>query len=292
MIQYLDIVEDIMTRGFDRKNERTGEVTRSLFGVTERFNLQEEFPIVKAKFTAFKTMSKELLWFLKGGTNIRWLQENNCHIWDEWADENGDLGPVYGKQWRSWTRYEPIRTIKNSTILGNGEVETETQVVTRTAQIDQIANVIDKLKNNPSDRRIMVNAFNIGELQDMKLPPCHYTFQFYVDNKNRLSCMWNQRSVDTFLGLPFNIASYALLTHMIAQVCNLEVGELIFVGGDTHIYHNHFPMVEEMMSRPIKTEKAKLWLNPAITDIDHFTIDDIRLDNYHYHPKIEAPVAV
>ena len=291
MIQYLNIVEKIMSQGFDRKNERTGEVTRSLFGVTERFNLQEEFPIVKAKFTAFKTMSKELLWFLQGSTNIKWLQENNCHIWDEWADENGNLGPVYGKQWRAWTRYNILSTSQQSVIMPN-LVKTKQTVVAELEHIDQIANVIDKLKNNPSDRRIMVNAFNVGELQDMKLPPCHYTFQFYVDNMGRLSCMWNQRSVDVGLGLPFNIASYALLTHMIAQVCDLEVGELIFVGGDTHIYHNHFPMVEEMMSRPRITDKAQLWLNPEIKDIDKFTMNDIRLDNYKYHPKIEAPVAI
>lgn len=291
MKQYLNIAEQIMSSGFDRKNERTGEVTRSLFGVTARFNLQEEFPIVKAKFTAFKTMSKELLWFLMGSTNIKWLQDNNCKIWDEWADENGDLGPVYGKQWRAWTRYKVANTEMRSVILPNS-VKTQKMVVAEVEHIDQIANVIDKLKNNPSDRRIMVNAFNVGEIQDMKLPPCHYTFQFYVDNKNRLSCMWNQRSVDVGLGLPFNIASYALLTHMIAQVCDLAVGELIFVGGDTHIYHNHFPMIEEMLSRPRIDEKAKLWLNPEIKDIDKFTIDDIRLDNYVYHPKIEAPVAV
>lgn len=291
MKQYLDLCQDILDNGFNRKNERTGEVTRSVFARQLRFNLKEEFPIVKAKFTAFKTMSVELLWFLSGDTNTKFLTDNNCKIWNEWADKDGNLGPVYGHQWRKWTRYKEIATTQ-STVINGRAVKSTDQFVVEKETIDQIAMVIKKLKYSPSDRRIMVMAYNVGELDDMALPPCHYVFQFFVNDKNELSCMWNQRSVDTFLGLPFNIASYALLTHMIAQVCDLEVGELIFTGGDCHLYENQFEQTKEMLSRPLITDKAKLWINPEIKDIDDFKISDFKLENYVYHPAIKAQVIV
>lgn len=292
MTPYLSLCTDIMDNGFDRKNERTGVTTRSVFGRMIRFDLRNEFPIVKAKRIAFKTMTTELLWFLKGSTNIKFLSENNCHIWDEWADENGDLGPVYGKQWRSWTKYKIVRKSQYISMNGETHAHVQHQSTVEDEPIDQIAELIDKLKTNPSDRRLLVLAYNVGELDQMALPPCHYAFQFFVNNKNELSCMWNQRSCDTFLGLPFNIASYALLTHMIAQVCELKVGELIGCMGDTHIYDNHFNQVNEMLSRPLINEPAQLWLNPNIDDIDKFTLNDIRLDNYICHPPIKAPIAV
>jgi len=292
MRQYLELCQDILDNGFDRKNERTGEVTRSVFGRQLRFDLRKEFPIVKAKRIAFRVMIVELIWFLSGSTNIKFLTDNNCHIWNEWANEDGDLGPVYGKQWRSWNRYEVIRHSQFITYGGRTIANIEHQQTTKITPIDQIASVIHKLKTNPSDRRMLVIAYNPGEVDKMALPPCHYAFQFFVNNKNELSCMWNQRSVDTFLGLPFNIASYAVLTHMIAQVCNLQVGELIASLGDTHLYENHFNAVTEMLSRPLITEPAQLWLNPQVDDIDKFTITDIRLDNYKHHETIKAPIAV
>lgn len=291
MINYIDLCDDILENGFDRKNERTGVSTRSVFGRHLRFDLREEFPIVKAKFTAFKTLTTELLWFLRGDTNIQYLKDNNCRIWNEWADEKGELGPVYGKQWRRLTQY---RVLSNSTFaeFNGAQPKIKIRYLTEKYEIDQIANAIHLLKTDPSNRRIMVNAYNVGEIQDMALAPCHYNFQFFVNNKNELSCLWNQRSVDTFLGLPFNIASYALLTHMIAQVCGLKVGELIASLGDTHIYENHFDAVREMVSRELITEKATLVLNPEIKNIDYFTLEDIKLENYVYHPSIKAPIAV
>lgn len=291
MKNYLDLCQDILDNGFNRKNIRTGEVSRSVFARQLRFNLKEEFPIVKAKFTAFKTMSHELLWFLKGSTNIGYLTENNCHIWDEWADKNGELGPVYGKQWRNWTKHNIVGKTQTSEIIGE-QIKTRARYITEVTNIDQIAEVIQKLKHDPSDRRMMVMAYNVGELDEMALPPCHYTFQFFVNDKNELSCMWQQRSVDTFLGLPFNIASYALLTHMIAQVCDLQVGELIFSGGDVHLYENQFEATREMLKRPLIETKAKLWLNPEIKNIDDFTANDILLNNYEYHPSIKVKVVV
>jgi thymidylate synthase len=291
MIEYLKLCQDILDNGFDRKNERTGEVTRSVFGRQLRFDLRKEFPIVKAKFTPIKSLTVELLWFLSGSTNIQFLHDHDCHLWDEWADENGNFGPIYGKQWRDWTRYKVVRETQ-TTEFAKKIPKTTKQFVVEKESIDQIGMLIHKLKTDPSHRRLLVNAFNVGELPDMALPPCHYAFQFFVNDKQELSCMFNMRSNDVGLGLPLNIASYAILTHMIAQVCDLKVGELIYVGGDVHIYHNHFDMVNEMLLRPLISEPAQLWLNPQITNIDDFTVGDIRLENYKYHPKISAPIAV
>lgn len=261
MKQYLDLLQDIMGNGVD-KLDRTGVGTRSVFGRQMRFDLSKGFPLVTTKKVHLKSIIHELLWFIKGSTNIKYLQDNGVRIWNEWADENGDLGPVYGSQWRNW----------------NGE------------GIDQLAEVIDKLKHNPNDRRMIVSAWNVGKIAEMRLPPCHMMFQFYVAG-NKLSCMLYQRSCDMFLGVPFNIASYALLTMMIAQVCGLEPGEFIHTLGDTHIYHNHFEQVREQLSRqPLPLPVMKL--NPAVKNIDDFTYDDFTLEGYESYGKLAAPVAV
>lgn len=261
MKQYLDLLQDIMDNGVD-KLDRTGVGTRSVFGRQMRFDLSKGFPLVTTKKVHLKSIIHELLWFIKGSTNIKYLQDNGVRIWNEWADENGDLGPVYGSQWRNW----------------NGE------------GIDQLAEVIDKLKHNPNDRRMIVSAWNVGKIAEMRLPPCHMMFQFYVAG-NKLSCMLYQRSCDMFLGVPFNIASYALLTMMIAQVCGLEPGEFIHTLGDTHIYHNHFEQVREQLSRhPLPLPVMKL--NPAVKNIDDFTYDDFTLEGYESYGKLAAPVAV
>jgi len=289
MQQYLDLVRHVYTNGTD-KTDRTGTGTRSLFGQQIRFDLQEEFPIVHAKFTAFRLIAVELLWLLSGNTNIKYLHDNNNHIWDEWADEFGGLGPVYGAQWRNWQKYTivnpgdyPIDHSDGPKTLINAKVRVES--------IDQIRDLVNKLKSNPNDRRLIVSAWNVSDIPNMALPPCHAFFQFYVAN-GKLSCHLTQRSWDLFLGAPYNIASYALLTYMLAQTCGFGVGELIVSSGDTHIYQNHFTQVEEMLSRESITTQAKLWLNPEIKDIDDFKLDDIRLDNYYYHNAIKAPVAV
>lgn len=261
MKQYLDLLQDIMDNGVD-KLDRTGVGTRSVFGRQMRFDLSKGFPLVTTKKVHLKSIIHELLWFIKGSTNIKYLQDNGVRIWNEWADENGDLGPVYGSQWRNW----------------NGE------------GIDQLAEVIDKLKHNPNDRRMIVSAWNVGKIAEMRLPPCHMMFQFYVAD-NKLSCMLYQRSCDMFLGVPFNIASYALLTMMIAQVCGLEPGEFVHTLGDTHIYHNHFEQVREQLSRqPLPLPIMKL--NPAVKNIDDFTYDDFTLEGYESYGKLVAPVAV
>ena len=261
MQQYLDLLRDIMDNGVD-KMDRTGVGTRSVFGRQMRFDLSKGFPLVTTKKVHLKSIIYELLWFIKGDTNVKYLQDNGVRIWNEWADENGDLGPVYGSQWRNW----------------NAE------------GIDQLADVIDKLKHNPNDRQMIVSAWNVSKIPQMKLPPCHMMFQFYVAN-NKLSCMLYQRSCDMFLGVPFNIASYALLTMMVAQVCNLELGEFVHTLGDTHIYHNHFEQVREQLSRkPLPLPQMKL--NPAVTDINDFKYEDFELLNYQCHGKLEGKVAV
>ncbi len=261
MQQYLDLLRDIMENGVD-KMDRTGVGTRSVFGRQMRFDLSKGFPLVTTKKVHLKSIIHELLWFLKGETNVKYLQENGVRIWNEWADENGELGPVYGSQWRNW----------------NGE------------GIDQIAEVIETLKKKPNDRRMIVSAWNVGKIPEMHLPPCHMMFQFYVAN-NKLSCMLYQRSCDMFLGVPFNIASYALLTMMVAQVCGLEPGEFIHTLGDTHIYHNHFEQVREQLSHtPYSLPQMKI--NPNVKNIDDFKYEDFELVNYQSYDTIRAQVAV
>ncbi len=261
MKQYLDLLRDILENGVD-KMDRTGVGTRSVFGRQMRFDLNEGFPLLTTKKMHLKSIIYELLWFIRGDTNVRYLQEHGVRIWNEWADENGDLGPVYGAQWRNWN--------------GDG--------------IDQLAEVIETLKRNPNDRRMIVSAWNPSQLKAMHLPPCHMMFQFYVAN-GKLSCMLYQRSCDMFLGVPFNIASYALLTMMIAQVCGLKLGDFVHVLGDTHIYHNHFEQVKEQLKRvPLALPQMKI--NPDIKDINDFKFEDFELQNYQSYPPIKAQVAV
>ena len=264
MQQYNELLRHVMQHG-TKKEDRTGTGTVSVFGYQMRFNLQDGFPLVTTKKVHTKSIIHELLWFLKGETNIKYLKDNGVSIWDEWADENGNLGPVYGYQWRSWPS-------------ANGE------------HIDQITQLIDQIKKNPDSRRLLVNAWNVSEISKMKLPPCHILFQFYVAD-GKLSCQLYQRSADLFLGVPFNIASYALLTHMVAQVCDLKVGEFIHTLGDAHVYSNHFEQVNLQLTReplPLPTLK----LNPEVKNIFDFTYEDIAIENYQSHPAIKAAVAV
>tara|TARA_B100000674_G_scaffold418632_1_gene369154 strand:+ start:2623 stop:3417 length:795 start_codon:yes stop_codon:yes gene_type:complete len=264
MKQYLNLIEKVMNEGV-LKEDRTGTGTKSIFGHQMRFDLSKGFPCVTTKKLHLKSIIHELLWFLKGDTNIKYLKENGVRIWDEWADENGNLGNVYGYQWRSWPTV-------------NGE------------HIDQIKNVIDTLKSNPNSRRIIVSAWNVGEIEKMALPPCHTFFQFYVAN-GKLSCQLYQRSADIFLGVPFNIASYALLTMMIAQVCNLKLGDFVHSLGDAHIYSNHFNQAKIQLSRKPK-DLPKMVINANIKDIFKFKFNDFELINYDYHPHIKAKVAI
>jgi len=270
MQQYLDLVKHIKETGTD-KSDRTGTGTRSVFGYQMRFDLAKGFPMVTTKKTHLKSIIYELLWFLKGDTNIAYLKEHKVKIWDEWADENGDLGPVYGKQWRSWQGADGVET-------------------------DQVKELIEQLKTNPDSRRLIISAWNVAELPKMKLMPCHCLFQFYTSapdekGKRKLSCQLYQRSADVFLGVPFNIASYALFTMMIAQVCDMEPGEFIHSFGDVHLYNNHFEQADLQLSRtPYALPQMKI--NPAVTDIFNFTFEDFELLNYESHPGIKAQVAV
>ena len=264
MQQYLKLLSHILETGTD-KSDRTGTGTRSVFGYQMRFDLSEGFPLVTTKKTHLKSIIYELLWFLRGETNIAWLKEHGVSIWDEWADENGDLGPVYGKQWRSWEG-------------ADGKV------------VDQVKELIRQIKTNPDSRRMIISAWNVADLPDMKLMPCHCIFQFYVAD-GKLSCQLYQRSADVFLGVPFNIASYALLTMMIAQVCDLRPGDFIHSFGDAHLYNNHFEQAHLQLSRdpyPLPTMK----INPEVKDIFDFKFEDFELVNYQSHPGIKAPVAV
>lgn len=264
MQQYLQLLEDILENGIE-KTDRTGVGTRSVFGRQLRFDLQQGFPLLTTKKLHIRSIIYELLWFLSGNTNVRYLQENGVTIWDEWADENGELGPVYGAQWRSWKG-------------ADGKT------------VDQISQVIEQIKTNPDSRRLLVSAWNVAEIDKMKLPPCHYAFQFYVAD-GKLSCMWQQRSVDTFLGLPFNIASYALLTHMIAQQCELEVGELIFTGGDVHLYLNHLEQARLQLTREPRP-LPKLVIKRKPDSIFDYQFEDFEIVDYHPHPHIKASVAI
>jgi len=264
MQQYHDLMKFVLENG-NKKEDRTGTGTISVFGYQMRFNLQEGFPLLTTKKLHTRSIFHELLWFLKGETNISYLKENNVTIWDEWADENGNLGPVYGKQWRSWQAADG-RTI------------------------DQIANVVEQIKKNPDSRRLLVVAFNPGDVDKMALPPCHAFFQFYVAN-GKLSCQLYQRSADIFLGVPFNIASYALLTHMIAQVCNLEVGDFVHTLGDAHLYSNHLEQTQLQLTRDFRP-LPQLKLNPDVKNLFDFKYEDIEIVGYDPHPAIKAPVAV
>ena len=264
MEQYLDLLRRILDEG-EGKGDRTGTGTISVFGHQMRFDLSEGFPAVTTKKVHWPSVIHELLWFLSGDTNIEYLKENKVRIWNEWADENGDLGPVYGKQWRFWES-------------NDGRV------------IDQIEGAIELIKNNPQSRRIIVSAWNVGELDEMALMPCHAFFQFYV-NEGRLSCNLYQRSADAFLGVPFNISSYSLLTCMIAQVCGLEPGEFVWTGGDCHLYLNHIEQAKMQIERePLGLPTLRL--NPAITSIDEFTYEHITIEGYDHHPHITAPISV
>lgn len=264
MRQYLDLMQHVLDHG-TQKHDRTGTGTISVFGHQMRFNLEEGFPMVTTKKLHLKSIIHELIWFLKGDTNIKYLKENNVRIWDEWADEQGNLGPVYGAQWRSWP-------------TADGR------------HIDQIAQVIKTLKENPDSRRIMVSAWNVGEIENMKLPPCHALFQFYVAD-GKLSCQLYQRSADIFLGVPFNIASYALLTMMVAQVCDLKLGEFIHTLGDAHLYNNHLEQAKLQLSREPKPLPV-MKLNPVVKDLVDFRFEDFSLENYEAHPHIKGEVAV
>ncbi len=264
MQQYLKLLQHIIDTGTN-KSDRTGTGTRSVFGYQMRFDLSEGFPLVTTKKTHLKSIIHELLWFLQGDTNIAYLKEHNVKIWDEWADENGDLGPVYGKQWRSWQGADGV-------------------------EVDQVKDLIHQIKNNPDSRRMIISAWNVADLPKMKLMPCHCLFQFYVA-KGKLSCQLYQRSADVFLGVPFNIASYALLTMMIAQVCDLEPGEFIHSFGDVHLYSNHFEQANLQLTRtPFALPTMKI--NPSVKDIFSFKFEDFELLNYQSHPAIKAPVAV
>ncbi len=264
MKQYLNLLQHVMDQGV-KKEDRTGTGTVSIFGYQMRFNLEDGFPLLTTKKVHTKSIIHELLWFLKGETNIKYLKDNGVSIWDDWADAEGNLGPVYGSQWRSWN-------------CPDGST------------IDQISNVIDQIKKNPDSRRLLVSAWNVSEIEKMALPPCHILFQFYVAN-GKLSCQLYQRSADLFLGVPFNIASYALLTHMIAQVCGLKVGEFIHTLGDAHIYSNHFDQVKLQLSRDVRS-LPKIQINPLVKNIFDFKFEDFVVTNYDPHPHIKAAVAV
>lgn len=264
MTPYLDLLRHIMETGVD-KPDRTGTGIRSVFGHQMRFDLQEGFPLVTTKKVHLKSIIHELLWFLTGDTNIAYLRENKVRIWDEWADENGDLGPVYGYQWRSWP-------------------------APKGGKVDQIERLVKGIRNNPYSRRHIVSAWNPAQVDEMALPPCHTLFQFYVAS-GRLSCQLYQRSADCFLGVPFNIASYALLTMMVAQVCDLEPGDFVHTFGDAHIYSNHFEQVKEQLSREPRP-LPRMHINEDVKDIFGFSYEDFRLENYDPHPHIKAPVAV
>ncbi|WEJ59880.1 thymidylate synthase [Devosia sp. FJ2-5-3] len=264
MQPYLKLLSDILENGTD-KADRTGTGTRSLFGYQMRFDLSKGFPLLTTKKLHLKSIIYELLWFIRGETNVRWLQEHGVKIWDEWADENGDLGPVYGSQWRSWPAPDG-------------------------RHIDQLANVLESIRSKPDSRRHIVSAWNPAEVDEMALPPCHCLFQFYVAN-GKLSCQLYQRSADTFLGVPFNIASYALLTHMVAQVCDLEVGDFVHSFGDVHLYSNHFEQAQLQLTREPRP-LPRLVMNPERKRLEDFVFEDFAFEGYDPHPHIKAAVAV
>lgn len=267
---YFDLINDVLTNGVE-KTDRTGTGTISVFGRQSRYDLAQGFPILTSKRVHWKSVVGELLWFLRGDTNIKWLNENGISIWDEWADGDGNLGPIYGHQWRKWYEYDDDGWNAPSSI-------------------DQIAQVIQQIKTNPDSRRLIVSAWNVADIPNMALAPCHTMFQFYVVNR-KLSCQLYQRSCDLGLGQPFNVASYALLTHMIAQVCGLGIGDFVHTFGDLHIYSNHMEALKQQLHRT-PYPMSKLILNPEVKDIDSFTFEDIKLESYQHHPTISLKVAI
>lgn len=275
--QYLDLCQHILVNGVE-KGDRTGTGTLSTFGYHMRYDLAKGFPLLTTKRVAWKSVAHELLWFLRGDTNVKYLRDNGVTIWNEWASESGELGPVYGEQWRSWKSYG---------VLGR---EDSGEIIVTGHYVDQIANVIEQIRTNPDSRRLLVNAWNVGEIEDMALPPCHFAFQFYVAN-GKLSCQLYQRSGDAFLGIPFNIASYSLLTHMIAHVTGLQVGEFIHTIGDAHIYTNHIEQVKTQLQREVR-ELPTLEITKQTGDIDEITFEDFVISGYDPHPKLSGKVAV
>lgn len=263
--QYLELAQHILDNGVE-KSDRTGTGTLSTFGYQMRFDLSKGFPLLTTKQLHWPSIAHELLWFLSGDTNTKYLTDNGVRIWNEWADDKGNLGPIYGEQWRNWWNWDDA------------------------VGVDQIANVVEQIRNNPDSRRLIVNAWNVGELEEMALPPCHFAFQFYVAN-GKLSCQLYQRSGDVFLGIPFNIASYSLLTHMIAHVTGLEVGEFVHTIGDAHIYTNHILQIENQLTRKPR-ELPQLVIKRKVNDIDDFTFDDFEIVGYNPHPKLTGKVAI
>jgi thymidylate synthase len=300
MTQYLQLLRHVLENG-KYKSDRTGTGTYSVFGAQARFDLRDSFPAVTTKKLHLRSIIYELLWFLRGETNIRFLQQNRVTIWDEWADDKGNLGPVYGKQWRHWVKHSRGAKKKSAnhqpTLFDIGEFSPETQV-TSTGQrvrhgnngIDQIARVIEQIKTNPDSRRLIVSAWNVADVDSMALPPCHALFQFYVSD-GELSCQLYQRSADVFLGVPFNIASYALLTMMVAQVCKLKPGDFIHTFGDLHLYANHVEQAKEQLARAPRA-LPQMKVNPKVKNIDAFKFEDFELVNYDPWPAIKAPIAV
>jgi len=301
MRQYLDLMQHVLDHGAE-KSDRTGTGTRSVFGHQMRFDLQQGFPLLTTKKLHIRSILIELLWFLRGDTNIAYLKENGVSIWDEWADENGDLGPVYGKQWRNWvkTKSRPRKpsdpAVSQASLFDLGESNSDAMVtpagprVRSKHGIDQIATVIEQIKKNPDSRRLIVSAWNVADIDSMALPPCHALFQFYV-SEGELSCQLYQRSADIFLGVPFNIASYALLVLMVAQVCGLKPGDFVHTFGDLHLYANHVEQARLQLTReprPLPLMK----LNPAVKSIHDFKFEDFELLNYDPHPGIKAPIAI
>jgi thymidylate synthase len=285
---YLSLLTKIKNHGVV-KGDRTGTGTRSLFAQQMRFDLSDgSIPLLTTKKMFTKGIIHELIWFLNGDTNIKYLNDNGVHIWDEWADENGDLGPVYGAQWRKWPTYEP----QTETFFDDAGYAVEQKTIySKGEPIDQIANVIDKLRNNPNDRRIIVSAWNVAQIEDMQLPPCHCLFHFWYDGKDGVSMHLYQRSCDFFLGVPFNIAQYSILLRMVAQVTGLEAKEFVWTGGDVHLYSNHIDQAEEQLNRSPFPSPC-LRLNTSVKEIDDFKYDDFEIVNYDHHSVIKAPISV